>query len=643
VRIDVAFWNSSSAFAFNYCLISIAYASLSLAGESMRRNALLLVMAVTLFLSAQANAQELVDKRDQEPKPIVAVLENAETRANRIKAIEEVRSMENRILRFQDSEVKIRTTILLADLLWVRGKDEPGARLLFLKADELIRNVRISKSDEPASRNEKNRDTSAVSLSILGTLKSLLFKKVYPHDAALGQRLSRDYGLGDGSPSDIASLDNNEVSALIRRGQLASATKSLQNRINDNLSGRVSLHSFLKLLFELRAQDADAADRLFIEAMLKMSGQPNVTANDVLVMGNYLFASRFMSATLLKDSRMFGTSPIQLGDVVVEADVAQVRAGNSTPATGAYIGTATQIIERGSYDPEETKRRAAAAHLLLPHAQAFAPEFVPRLLSIQRGPGIDFSPRRTNPLPLTADGKVNLNSVLESVDAIPTSKLRDQYVLRTFSVLYARGELDAALTVGDKMEDLTGRNQLVSLISFARGVKSLEAGEIEIAQMSLKRATSSLQRFLLRLGLARLYLKQHDEPAAGTLLNEAINDIRDHGDNLQKPYLILSAVEILASFDLRAATDRLKDAIKAFNALETPLKTSFGSFREIVSVGDSSAAFDFRISGVPYGRLVGTLKFLSSDPQAVKAVLFELRDERMLSEGILAFAYNLLR
>lgn len=609
----------------------------------MRRKAPFLSLVVTLLLSAQLSAQGLVDKHDQESKRTVAPLENKEARAKRMQLIEEVRAMQNRVLRFQDSDLKIRTLILLADMLWVKGQDEPGARLLFLKADELIRSVRVSKDDDLVLRSEKNSDASSVSPTVLRNLKKLLVRKVYAFDAALFRSLSQEYGLGDGSSSDISSLDGSGVLALIRGGQVESATRSLRGMIDDNPSGQLSLISFVNLLFELKAQSVQAADSLFIEATLKMNGRPNVAANDVLIIGNYLFASRFLRGTALASARPFGISSIQLGDTLIQADVAQVRPGISTTVARAYIGTATLVLGRGSDNPEEMKRRAAAAYLLLPHAQAFAPEFVPQLLGIQRGPGIDFSPRRTNPLPITENGKVDLKAVLESVDAIPTSKLRDQYILMTVRVLYLKSDLDAALAVGEKMGDVNGRNQLVSVITFARAVKSLEEGQIEIAQKSLNRVTSSLQRFLLRLGLARLYLKQHDEPAAGALVNEAITDIRDHGDDLEKPYLILSAVEMLASFDLPVATDRLKDAIKAFNALEPPRKARAGaSLLETITVGDSSASFPLRNSLVKFESLGATIKSLSSDPQGVRAILFELKDERILSEGMLAFAKALL-
>ncbi len=153
---------------------------------------------------------------------------------------------------------------------------------------------------------------------------------------------------------------------------------------------------------------------------------------------------------------------------------------------------------------------------------------------------------------------------------------------------------------------------------------------------------SGLQRFLLRLGLARLHLKLRDEPAALALLNEAINDIRG-GDDSQKPYLILSAIEILASFDPGAATSRLGDAVKAFNASEVPRSGRFAAnYSETVMVGDSSASFPLNISGLKFGNLVSTLKSLSSEPQSVRGVLFDLKDESILSEGMLAFANTLL-
>lgn len=182
----------------------------------------------------------------------------------------------------------------------------PGARLLFLKADELIRSVRISKTDNPS-----RDDVAAVGPSVLRSLKGLLVQKVSLHDASLGQRLSREYGLETLSPSDIASLDNNEVSALIRQGQLASATKALHGMMDDSLSGRRSLLSFLSLLFALRAQDGQAADKLFIDATLRMREQPNVTADNVLIIGNYLFAGRHLDAKLLTAPQVF-ISPITL-------------------------------------------------------------------------------------------------------------------------------------------------------------------------------------------------------------------------------------------------------------------------------------------------------------------------------------------
>ncbi len=287
-----------------------------------------------------------------------------------------------------------------------------------------------------------------------------------------------------GTSSESLTPDNNDVSTQIRRGQLETATKSLQRIIEGNPSGTVSLLSLLKLLFAMRARDPQTADKLFVEASVRMSGQQNVSADDALILGNYPFAPRVMDAKLLTAPRPF-VSPILLGEIAVQADVAQVRPGVSPDATRTYLGAATLILERGSYDPDETKRRAAAAYQLLPHAQALAPNLVPRLVSIQRRADIDFaSPSPASSLPLKETGKVDLNSVLESIDEIPTSKLRDQRILRTVRILYSKGDLDAAVTVGHKLSDLTGRNQLIGIITFAQGVKPLRLVRLRL----LKRA-----------------------------------------------------------------------------------------------------------------------------------------------------------
>src|SRR6185295_10374353 len=91
-----------------------------------------------------------------------------------------------------------------------------------------------------------------------------------------------------------------------------------------------------------------------------------------------------------------------------------------------------------------------------------------------------------NPIPTTSDGSVDLKGVLDAIQALPTTKQRDQYILKVVQTLYGKGDLEGALTVAEKMEDAQGRSQLESIISFGRGVKALEAEDVEALNKSLK-------------------------------------------------------------------------------------------------------------------------------------------------------------
>lgn len=607
----------------------------------MRAKVLLLVLALAANLTPQASLH-VVANENQKTKRTDS--DSGDARAKRLKAINEVRALQNRVLLFQDSEKKIRALILLGETLWEKGQDRPGARELFAKADDLIRSVRVLETDPAPPAGGRNQDRTAIAEPVLYALKNLLVQKLTRYDASWAQKLRSDYKLDQASVLDKGSLDPNEISAQIRNGQLASATQSLQRTIDNNLAGRQSLISFLSLLFALKAQDPQTADQVFLDALVRLNGQVTTGADDVLIIGNYAFAPRVLSEKLLNVPRPF-VSPITFGDVVVQADIAQLRPGVPVAITYAYLRTATQILERGSNSPDETKKRAVAAHLLLPQATSLAPEFVPQLESIKsRASGTDLaSQKQPNALPTNSDGSVDLKGVLDAIQAMPTIKQRDQYILRVVQTLYGKGELEGALTVAEKMEDAQGRTQLESVIRFGHGVKAIEAADLETLNKGLKGVDASLPRFLLKLGMAQLRLQKHDETGAKALLNEAISELANNNQDGPQPYLILSAVELLASFDLQEAMARFGDAVKAFNNLELNRKVQSGpTYWQMVTVGDNSAAFPLRVPRLKSGTLASTLRVLSSASQDVKPVLYELKDERMLSEGILAFANALL-
>lgn len=563
--------------------------------------------------------------------------------AGRAESVQEIRSLADRVLRFQNRELRIKTTILLADVLWDKGKDEAFARKLFLKADELIR-AEVAANRERNSTSAGNDQADApLSAPVARRLKRLLVQKLARHDSILSQSLGDQDKLSPENAVEQLTLSEklNSARDFIQKNNYSSATRYIEKSIEDNPKGR-ELNSLLSLLSDLRTKDRLAADKLFVMAITQMSLLPAVQTNDILVIGNYLFASSRLDPKLLSQPQVF-ISPAWVNGILLQADVSVARPGISAPTARAYLSAATHMLLRPSDDADENLRKFAATRLLIPHAQVFAPEVVKQLSAVQPGSKISATGSEAGDAaaPDEKNGKLDLETLISRIDRMPAGNARNLYILQTFRALFIKGDHIAAARIASKIEDQTARAQLTGLIKFRQAATAIEAGQYEIAEQNLNSLDSALQRGLLKLGLAQLLLKKGDRAGAEAALNSALTGLRANDSNPQ-PHLMLAAVELLATVDIAAATQAFREAVQAFNSLEASSGPSASKFSETVKVGDSSVTFPLEVVGVKSGTLTSTLKSLNGDREAVKTTILNLKDESTLSESILAFATVLL-
>jgi hypothetical protein len=117
-----------------------------------------------------------------------------------------------------------------------------------------------------------------------------------------------------------------------------------------------------------------------------MRGRPEVGANDVLIIGNYLFAGRALPPAL-RSPYQITVSGTNAGTVYLQADVAYDRPLLAPYVAAAYLHCAADILARLTADVNEEQLNAAAASLLLPKARLYAEEVVPRLVGVAAGSG----------------------------------------------------------------------------------------------------------------------------------------------------------------------------------------------------------------------------------------------------------------
>ncbi|MBD0372393.1 MAG: hypothetical protein ICV60_16235 [Pyrinomonadaceae bacterium] len=539
--------------------------------------------------------------------------------------------------------MKIRTTVLLADLLWEKANDEAYARQLFLKSSDLIKSIKATAATDRASLKDKREDADAsLTPERLRALKTLLFQKLSRHDPALAKRLSSESTTNTEEPQYIQSLG--VARDLARDGQYAKAVSFAEQGLKGDLSGRQRLFEVLYILKRIRLNDEKAADRLFLNAVSQLRGLPFVDANDVLTIGTYLFTGK-VAAQNQSPTVPVVVEPARVGAVYVQADVSVDQPNLSPVVARTYLESATDMLSRATPDTDANARRYAAAYLLLPKAKRYAPEFVYALSILANNliPSPQATDRDGN-APDDRSERLTPEAVLRKIDGITDAGARTQYALQIVRAFYSMRDYDAATAVVKKIRDQAVADKLIDIINFGRASDLLKDGQVEAAEQAISRLSSGSLRGLLRLGLARIYFKRRDRVSGEAVVEAAIKEAQNISEGEKKIYLMLTAVEMLGAIDTSAAASRLRETVKVINNLEEKSQAPSQAMTETIKVGTYSMTFPLSVPGVNPISFYATLKPLAvEDPQGTTATVLELRNEMALSQSMLALASIFLR
>lgn len=576
----------------------------------------------------------------QENPPKLSLTSRAERQA---RAVQEVRGLADRALRFQNPELKIRTLVQLADVLWDKGQDEDHARGLFLNTYALLKGLKPQKAAPAPGGEDKN---ATLTVDKYNGLLTLLMQKLNRHDAALAERLLAEGGHVPATGQHVKFTENvKQANELLWKGRQAEAVKAAERALEGRLSGMHNLLSLVNFMHTLRKSDAKAADELYLLTLAQFKNQPGVNAHDVLVLGNYLFVSASLAEHLRSAPQVF-VVPARVGDITLQADISADRPNLSPASARAYLGLAAEVVSRPPVDAADGKLQAAAAHLLLPKAQRFNTEVAPRLAAVAAMLGDPPSAERPDTEMAAAPRAkgTDVESVLRELDGITETQARHKYLLSQFRSFYLRGDIDAASAVADKAQEADLRRPLADLVSFARATSPLESGQLGPAEQAVDRLGSPSLRRLLRLGMARAYLKKKETAAAENVIAVVIKEAQGGAEGAQQLYPLLNAVEMQAQVDATVAAGRLGDLVRAFNAAGPKgAATPTTWLSETVRYRDHAITFPLRVAGVSRGDFYPPLRLLAlNDSRGVVSSVLEIRDESVLSDAIQALSRALL-
>jgi hypothetical protein len=409
------------------------------------------------------------------------------------------------------------------------------------------------------------------------------------------------------------------------------------------LQGGVPERLFAVLL-ALRQKDGAAANRLYMESLCQLASQPVVDGRAVLSLGLYVFTAPGIDPL---DPEMAGAvEELFVGEMSV-FDMSSARPNVQRSITRAYLNTAISSIGRSLADPAQRQMYYVVARQLLPHAQIFLPERVAELTAIIQTltQSIPPSTVRDTAAAFAPPKEFGFDEELKNLDGISDAGRRDSQSLALVYELYNRKEFSKANAVNAKIKDAGLRSELTNTIVFGEASLALERGDVpRAAELINSLAPTSVERALLRIGVAHYYAEQKNKTQYSPALYAALEDARRVSDE-RKPLLLVSLAGEFARTDPALALQLFAESVRAFNALDEEAAASFewldSNYKAVASKEGLYRYFPLEVKGVN-SRLSDAIRQIAvADSDGTAAALLGLTHEKVLGRGMVALARSL--
>ena len=474
------------------------------------------------------------------------------------------------------SDVALRPRVLAraADVLW--DADNVNARALFRRAWEEAEkgdadDVTIKTKDNPpamvtAMRRMSGRDLRFEVLSVMAKRDRALSEEFFAKlksESDLPKDKSAPLPKDDWIVPEAVSKRIQVASALLKEGQTEKALEFAAPVLT-----AANMHT-INFLSELRAKNADAADRVFATLLGRAEAAPASDANTVSGLSSYVFTPG-MYVTFNGDG---GTRWTQADDQ------SAVAPANFPPALrDRFFQVAASILLR-PLPPSDTGARTMKLNVvkrLLPLFEQHAPETATalrtQLVEMTNSPSRDFmgtdNPMLTQGIkpPPAADDTVE--QMQSKLDRAKTSRERDSIYASAASALLAQGD-ERARDIADKIEDAERRTQIRQYIDFEfvqRAItRKATAEAIRLAQTG---KLSHTQRAAAYIDIARL-LRDTERQRSLDLIEEAAREVnRIEGARADRALLLVGIANQLIATDRVRAWEIIGEMVKEANRLE---------------------------------------------------------------------------
>lgn len=474
------------------------------------------------------------------------------------------------------SDVTLRPRVLAraADVLW--DADNVNARALFKRAWEEAEkgdaeDVAIKTKDNPpamvtAMRRMSGRDLRFEVLSVMAkrdrALSEEYFAKLKSENDSSKEK-SAPLPKDDWVVPEAVSKRIQVASALLKEGQTDKALEFAAPVLTS-----VNMHT-IGFLSELRAKNADAADRVFATLLGRAEADPASDANTVSGLSSYVFTPG-MYVTFTPEGGTRWTQPDE-GDAVPPVIF---------PAAlrDRFFQVAATILLR-PLPPSDIGARTTKLNVvkrLLPLFEQHAPDTAAalraQLVEMSNSKTMDFmganNPMLTQGIQPPPSADDTIEQMQSKIDRAKTPRERDSIYAAAAAALLAQGD-ERARDIADKIEDPERRNQTRQHVDFEfvqRAIKKKAASEATRLVQTGK--LSNTQKAAAYVDIARL-LRDTEKQRSLELIEEAVREVnRIEGNKPDRALLLVGIANHLMAVDRVRAWEIIGDAVKEANRLE---------------------------------------------------------------------------
>jgi hypothetical protein len=591
----------------------------------MRSIKAILLVVISCSLTQGAFPQSPAQKAGLSPagSAPASVPEDEQAAQQKMSAILRLRGYVDRALRFRDAEARVCTLTALADTLW--KYDEPSARQIFLQVDDILKSIKVSEAGKESPAEAK------LTAGKLADLRDELISTLARHDATLARRLSASGP--DAATDDRALTDQRAAMKLLVGGNSAGAVEFAERSLNGGVSQQM-----VGFLLQLRRRDERRADELYLQTLNRLVAEARVDGMRLMELGVYVFTSPFIDPAMEERGAMVIQSVGGVGVVNLSAD----RPGISPALIHAYLSAVAQVLSRPVSDVQQQKLYYAAGQQLLPKAQRFAPDLVPRIAAGMQ------SFISSVPAALTQDSAYEVlgpkkdytfEDTLREIDEISDTTLHDLRCVMIANGLCFSEDFAHARTVAERIKDAAVRSRLINLVGSGEAHKTLNKGDVNAAEEMAYKLSPSIERAVLWLAIARARAKEGDRGRALEATNASLKDARGLND-ARRPFVMLGAAGELAQLDAASAFQMFNEAVKLLNAGDGKLP----KWSETIEVGGRSFPFSLRGGEVNAAGLVdsATRQLYLVNAQEIEAVVQRLEHELILGNALRALSESMM-